>query len=182
VRDTYAVTRRTPTHSSETRANCADIVCASFRQDGGSLARFDHEVKLFIAEPLSNLADALFAHLAADPPGRLMVPDLFFIECANILWKHVRRFGYPVVKARSDLRNLEKLALQRIPTVSLMTDALDIAVAQVVSAYDACYVALAYRLGIPFVTADDKLAHMLANTPYAVFLLGDFPIPPLPSP
>ncbi|HKZ84931.1 MAG TPA: type II toxin-antitoxin system VapC family toxin, partial [Anaerolineae bacterium] len=47
-------------------------------------------IKLFIAEPLSNLADALFAHLAADPPGRLMVPDLFFIECANILWKHVR--------------------------------------------------------------------------------------------
>jgi len=138
-------------------------------------------IKLLINEPLSDRADALFAHLAADPPALLAVPDLFYIECANILWKHVRRFGYPATKARGDLVSLGKLALQGVPTASLMTDALEIAVRQAISAYDACYVALAHRLGIPFVTADDKLARTLASTPYAVFWLKDFPIPPLSS-
>ncbi len=138
-------------------------------------------IKLFIHEPLFDRADALFARLAADPPARLVVPDLFFIECANILWKHVRRFGYPTAQARRNLVSLGKLDLQGVPTASLMTDALNIAVAQVISAYNACYVALAYRLGIPFVTADDRLARTLASTPYAVVGLKDFPIPPLSS-
>ena len=138
-------------------------------------------IKLFISEPLSDRADALFAHLVADPPARLAVPDLFFIECANILWKHVRRFGYPAAKAHSDLANLGKLALHSLSTASLMTDALEIAVQQAISAYDACYVALAHRLRVPMVTADEKLVHMLAATPYTVHWLGDFPIPPLLS-
>jgi predicted nucleic acid-binding protein len=68
-------------------------------------------VKLFIAEALSDQAHALFAHLAADPPARLYVPDLFFIECANILWKSVRRLGYPASKVRKDLEKLGALSL-----------------------------------------------------------------------
>ena len=44
-------------------------------------------IKLFVAEPLGEQADALFGLLAADPPAYLFVPDLFYIGCANILWK-----------------------------------------------------------------------------------------------
>lgn len=44
-------------------------------------------IKLFLVEPLSDEAHALFAHLTDDPPARLYVPELFFIECANILLK-----------------------------------------------------------------------------------------------
>jgi len=95
-------------------------------------------IKLFVNEPLSDRADALFAHLAADPPARLAVPDLFFIECANILWKHVRRLGYPATKAHTDLSDLGTLALHSVPTAGLMGDALVIAIAQGISAYDAC--------------------------------------------
>ena len=42
-------------------------------------------IKLVITEPLSNEAHALFAHLARDPAARFFVPDLFDVECANIL-------------------------------------------------------------------------------------------------
>jgi predicted nucleic acid-binding protein len=139
-------------------------------------------IKLFINEPLSDRADAVFSQLVADPPGRLFVPDLFFIECANILWKHIQRFGYPVAQARNDLVNLGKLALRSVPTASLNIPALEIAVDQSISAYDATYVALAHRLNVPFVTADEKLVRKLSGTPHAVSWLGNFEIPPLHSP
>ncbi|HEC85074.1 MAG: twitching motility protein PilT [Candidatus Parabeggiatoa sp. nov. 2] len=134
-------------------------------------------IKLFVVEDLSEKKHALFAHLAAEPPAQLYVPDLFFIECTNILWKYVRRFDYPADKASKNLMNLEKLALQRIPTSDLMVGALDIAVSHTISAYDACYVALAQRLNVPLVTADEKLINTLANSIYTVRWLGDFPIP-----
>jgi predicted nucleic acid-binding protein len=57
-------------------------------------------IKLFLVEPLSAEAHALFARHAADPPARLHVPDLFYIECAGILSKVVRRLGLAEEDAR----------------------------------------------------------------------------------
>jgi predicted nucleic acid-binding protein len=54
-------------------------------------------------------------------------------------------------------------------------EALDIALAQSMSTYDACYVALAHRLGLPLITADETLVHKLASTPYVVYSLASFP-------
>lgn len=48
-------------------------------------------IKLVIAEALSNETHALFEHLARDPAARFFVPDLFDLECANILWKLIQR-------------------------------------------------------------------------------------------
>lgn len=138
-------------------------------------------IKLFLTEPLSERADALFAHLTADPPAQIFVPDLFYIECANILWNHTRRSGYPADKARKDLANLGALALRSVRTAELMTDALDVAVQEAITAYDACYMALARRLGARMVTADEKLARALAGAPYDAHWLGDFPSPPVSS-
>jgi len=136
-------------------------------------------IKLFVKEELSEKTHALFAHLTASSPAQFYVPDLFFIECTNILWKYTYRFDYPADKARKNLINLEKLALQRTPTSDLMVEALDIAVPHSISAYDACYVALAQRLSLPLITADEKLVNKLANSTYTVQWLKDFPIPPL---
>jgi predicted nucleic acid-binding protein len=120
-----------------------------------------------------------FSHiLPLNHPLNSMYQTCFFIECTNILWKYVRRFDYPADKASKNLMNLEKLALQRIPTSDLMVGALDIAVSYTISAYDACYVAHAQRLNVPLVTADEKLINTLANSTYTVRWLGDFPIPP----
>lgn len=57
-------------------------------------------IKLFLREPLSDATHILFTYLAEDPPARLFVPDLFFVECTNILWKYARRFGYPAANAK----------------------------------------------------------------------------------
>jgi predicted nucleic acid-binding protein len=131
-------------------------------------------IKLFLSEPLSPQADALFSHLAADPPARLYVPDLFYVECANTLWKYVRRFGYLLDSARQDVISLQSLALHALPTAVLIDSALDIAVSHQVTAYDACYVALSQRLGFPLLTADEALVRRFEGTLYDVQWLGAF--------
>jgi predicted nucleic acid-binding protein len=70
------------------------------------------------------LSAQLFDHLDDDPPSRFYVPDLFFIECANILWKYVHRFGYSSHAAQHDIAGLIKLPLRVISTAALVEDAL----------------------------------------------------------
>jgi predicted nucleic acid-binding protein len=135
-------------------------------------------IKLFVVEPLSDRADILFDQLAQDPPARFYVPDLLFVECANILWKHVRRFGYPAENAREDVADLRALALHSVSTADLIADTLPIALVYEISAYDACYVALARYLSVPCVTADEALVRKLAGTGYDVQWLGSFIDPP----
>jgi predicted nucleic acid-binding protein len=132
-------------------------------------------IKLFLVEPLSDRADALFDHLADDPPAQLHVPDLFFIECTNILWKYVRRHGYPAESARQDAVDLLKLSLHVVSTKEVAEVALEIALAHGITAYDASYVALAQRLVLPLVTADELLARSLAETEFDVRWLGEWP-------
>jgi predicted nucleic acid-binding protein len=110
-----------------------------------------------VVEPLSEQAHWLFDGLTADPPPVFHVPDLFFIECTNILWKYSRRFGRSLEDCQADLVDLGNLALRTTPTAELMEDALTLAAQTGLSAYDACYAALAHRLDLPLVTADDAL-------------------------
>ncbi len=92
-------------------------------------------VKLFLDETGADEAERLFALLGRDPPHVIAVPDLFFIECANVFRSRVHR--------------------------RLMTAALDLALVHGLSVYDATYTALADRLGVPLVTADGKLEKKL---------------------
>src|SRR5215212_9463726 len=135
-------------------------------------------IKLFVVEPLSDQADLLFNQLAQDPADHFYVPDLLFIECTNILCKHVRRFGYAAEHAQEDVADLRALDLHSVSTADLSADALPIALAYAISAYDACYVALAHRLSVPFITADEALVRKLAGTLYNIQWLGSFPNPP----
>jgi predicted nucleic acid-binding protein len=114
-------------------------------------------VKLFVNEPNSDLAHALFAKLSEEPPAELYVPDLFYIECTNILLKYVRRFGRPLEDSQADLADLSLLALKSTPTTVLMEDALLLASQRNLTAYDACYAVLAQQLEIPLVTADEPM-------------------------
>ena len=68
-------------------------------------------IKLFVVEPLSDEAHALFLRLSSDPPARFHVPDLFYIECANIFWRYVRRLGLSQDDARLMVEQLGQLAL-----------------------------------------------------------------------
>ncbi|MEO7909879.1 MAG: hypothetical protein ABIV47_09535 [Roseiflexaceae bacterium] len=66
----------------------------------------------------------------------------------------------------------------RYATADLIGHALPIALAHAISTYDACYVARAHHLSMPFVTAGEALIRKLDGTIYDVQLLGSFANPP----
>ncbi len=132
-------------------------------------------IKLFLDEPLSDRADTLFDYLANDPFVLFYAPDLLFVECANILWKYARRYGYPADNARQDLIDLTEIRLNVVPIQELVADALEIALVYGVTAYDATYVALSQRLALPLVTAGEPLIQRLSGTEFDLRWLGAWP-------
>ncbi len=127
-------------------------------------------IKLFINEPLSDFAHAVFNTLSENPPADFFVPDLFYIECANILLKYVRCFGRSLEDSLEDLADLKHLTLKSMSTLDLMEEALALANDKHLTAYNACYAVLARKKNIALITADEALAKAI---PWAIWL-GDF--------
>jgi len=130
-------------------------------------------IKLLIAEDESDDVRDLFQRCIAQPDDCLFVPDLFFIECANILWKKVRRGELAAAFAADSLADLRELLLPSTPTSDLMEHALEIACAFNITAYDACYIALAAIKGIPLLTADAHLADVMKGSNHDIVVLRD---------
>ncbi|MFZ5885714.1 MAG: type II toxin-antitoxin system VapC family toxin [Chloroflexota bacterium] len=129
-------------------------------------------IKLFVEEEFSDKAERLFARLAEDVQTEIHVPDLFYIECANILLKYTRRFNRPLEDSLADVRDLNSLDLRITSTSELIEDALQLANEKNLTAYDACYAVLAQKLGLPLITAD---APMTNAVDWAIWI-GDFDI------
>ena len=127
-------------------------------------------IKLFVEEEFSEKVQKLFVKLAEDPQTEIHVPDLFYIECANILLKYTRRYKRPQKDSLADLKDLNKLALIVTSTSELIEDALHLASEKNLTAYDACYAVLARKLKLPLVTADAPLAKAID---WAIWI-GDF--------
>jgi predicted nucleic acid-binding protein len=136
-------------------------------------------IKKFIIEPLTPKVDQLFDHLN-DPNSRLYIPDLFYIECTNIVWKYIRAGLYDSAEAQANLADLKLLRFTSTPTVDLMMEAIAISVAHGISAYDACYVALSRQNNVPLLTQDQRLVNTLRDTDFNIRLFSDFTIPPVP--
>ncbi len=115
-------------------------------------------IKLFVEEEFSEKVQSLFTQLADESPAELYVPDLFYIECANILLKYTRRFKRPIEDSVADLADLNELALKSTSTADLMEEALTLANESNLTAYDACYAVLAKKLALPLITADEPMA------------------------
>lgn len=129
-------------------------------------------IKLFVPEDLGEEAEEL---LLSDDSFRFFVPDLLYAECTNILWKHVRRFGYRTEQAYKDLARLKHLDLNPISSANIFSDskALALALDYGITAYDASYVTLARQKEVPFVTADRKLIGKLRGSGANICWLGD---------
>jgi predicted nucleic acid-binding protein len=85
------------------------------------------------------------------------VPDIFWAELGNVIWKAHRRGRIDSAKAAEAIRDLLALEVQVLQSRELAGKAFSIATDSQISVYDACYVELANRLDIPLVTADRAL-------------------------
>jgi predicted nucleic acid-binding protein len=122
-------------------------------------------------EPLTAQATALFSLLPGNRAA-FHVPELFYIECANIFWKKSQRGVCSESQAVQALTDLLALPLIATANAVLAVDALKLAFQLGITAYDACYIALAERLSVSFITADQKLVGKLAGSGKAVVWLG----------
>ncbi|NEQ28299.1 MAG: type II toxin-antitoxin system VapC family toxin, partial [Microcoleus sp. SIO2G3] len=134
-------------------------------------------IKQFISDPLTPKVNQLFDHLA-NPETEFFVPDLFYIECANTLWKYIRAGLYTAAAVQADLATLKGLPLHVVSTADLMEDAVSIGLAYGISAYDASYVALSQQVNAMLLTLDQKLVRATASA-YDVRSLNDFSVPPV---
>jgi predicted nucleic acid-binding protein len=112
-------------------------------------------------EPLRDEALHLLSQWAAGN-CLLTVPDIFWSESANILWKAIRRGRCGEETARESLAALRDLEIPTVPAFALMDSAFEIAISHARTVYDAVYVALAVKSQAQLVTADEKLANALA--------------------
>jgi len=92
----------------------------------------------------------------------LLVPDLFWAEVANVLWKASRHGLCRQDEAAAALSGLEALELPSVASRILADSAMTIALSHGRSAYDSLYVALALHSNAELITADEKLANAMA--------------------
>jgi predicted nucleic acid-binding protein len=112
-------------------------------------------------EPLAREALRLLAGYA-DGRFRFAVPDLFWAECANIMWKAVRQGRWTRKAAEQAILALHGRKLPTTSSLDLLEEAFSIAVTFDRTVYDSLYVALALRFKAELVTADERLANALA--------------------
>jgi predicted nucleic acid-binding protein len=103
------------------------------------------------------------AALSLRKQAKLIAPELLVAECANILWKKVRRDELSKDEALLAARLLQGADLELFSTRGLLDAAALIAIDLDHPAYDCLYVALAAERDCRFVTADDRLLRKLAR-------------------
>jgi predicted nucleic acid-binding protein len=104
----------------------------------------------------------------------LAVPDLFWPEFGNILWKATKQTRVSLQHAAEAIKLLRTYGLLSYPTEMLIEDAFSIAAKFDRSVYDSVYVALAILQNMPLITADERLVSSLSpHVP--VMWLGRYP-------
>jgi len=93
--------------------------------------------------------------------AKLIAPELLVAECANILWKKVRRDELSSEEALLAARLLQSVDIELTPTRSLLEAATRVAIELDHPAYDCLYLALAVERDCKFATADERLLNKL---------------------
>ncbi|MCV3214210.1 type II toxin-antitoxin system VapC family toxin [Plectonema radiosum NIES-515] len=123
-------------------------------------------IKWFVPEVYSDAARLL---LASD--HTFLIPDFFYPEVGNVLWKRVRRGEDTADNARQTLTDLNAISLEVYLSQPLMPLALDIALETDRAVYDSLYLALAITQRCQMVTADEKFYNALSTSTYVSNLL-----------
>lgn len=95
--------------------------------------------------------------------AKLMAPELLVAECANVLWRKVRRDELSKEEALLAARLLQGADIELLPGRSLLEAAARMAIDLDHPAYDCLYIALAIENDCRFVTADERLLRKLGQ-------------------
>jgi len=87
----------------------------------------------------------------------LTAPDLIDVETVSVLRKRWLQGTLSEQRLTTAVTDLLRMPFERVPTRRLLSRVVELR--DNISAYDACYVALAELLGWELLTADDRLAN-----------------------
>jgi predicted nucleic acid-binding protein len=121
-------------------------------------------------EPLVKESLVIYEQFKTGRVG-LVVPDLFWPEMGNILWKAARTGRITPGSVVTAMEKLNDLGVRTFPTKPLLVPAIAIALRFERTVYDAVYVALAKAHDLLLITADERLANSVAAY-YPVRWLG----------
>ena len=114
-------------------------------------------IKWFVPEVHSEAAVRLLRE-----SHHYLAPDLLFAELGNVVWKKVRREELSSADAQRLIHDLCNIAVEPVPSRTLLADALRLAVLTGRTVYDALYLALAVRLETCVITADARFHNAVA--------------------
>ena len=112
-------------------------------------------------EPLVEQATHLLAQ-ETEGSADFIVPDLFWPEIGNVLWKAVRRERITPTQAEESRATALSWAFDTVSSRQLVERALEIGLNHQRSFYDSIYLALAVSQQIELITADERLANAAA--------------------
>lgn len=129
-------------------------------------------IKWVVAETGTSEALKLLGH-------RLIAPALLQVECANILWKKVKRGEMSAREGGIAVRLLTGFGIELCAHEPDLSRVLELAVALDHPAYDCVYLALAEARGVPLVTADMRLIRVVQTARKSGLALDRLSILPL---
>jgi predicted nucleic acid-binding protein len=129
-------------------------------------------IEYLVTGPYTENARALFRQSAA--LHDFIIPEFCLLECANVLWKHVRFQGMSASQAEALLRHLGRMPLTRVPVKSALRNGLSIGLRRGLAVYDSIYIALAQRSLYPLITVDRPQERAAAAENVALKPLTDF--------
>jgi predicted nucleic acid-binding protein len=91
-----------------------------------------------------------------------IVPDVFWVEIGNVMWKGVRQRRWPQTAAENAASAIRERDFFTVSSLVLLPEALRIAFVHNRSVYDCLYIALAIQFKIEMVTSDERLANATA--------------------
>lgn len=109
-------------------------------------------LKWVLTEEGSDRALALLANHA------LAAPELFWVECANVLWVKARRGQIGAIEARAAFAAIAAAPVSIVPAQGLSAAAQSIAFDLDQTAYDCLYLAAALSTRKTLITADEVFA------------------------
>jgi predicted nucleic acid-binding protein len=123
-------------------------------------------------EPFTDVSIRLLKGYA-DGEFEFIVPDVFWAELGNVLWKGVRQGRWKQDTAEAVATDMKARDFPTVSSLLLLSEALRIAFAHDRAVYDCLYVALAVQSKADLITADERLANALAAR-FPVKWLGAF--------
>lgn len=120
--------------------------------------------KWFLPGSSEALRDEAFALLDKHDRGgiQFVVPDLFCVEIASAIWKAVRLGRLSKASGLNALELLKQREFPTVPSLKLLDRAFQIAMEYQRTVCDCLYVVLAIDSRTEFLTADERLANVLA--------------------